>query len=163
MNKIAIAIIVLALPVFGHSQTRIGTKEPVSSAILELNSTDKGFKGPDIALSSHLDQSLTPERGLIVFNTANAGTNQNQVYANRYYFWNGSEWVSLPGYTAVEELIVPRVFYAKSTLQQSFASDTQQLILNVENTDINILNILTPMSEILLELIKAECMSCHLL
>jgi len=146
MNKIIVAVICTVLPLATYCQTGIGTKQPVESAILELSSTDKGFKGPDIALSGRLDQSLSPERGLIVFNTANAGVSPDRVYANRYYFWNGSEWVSLPGYTAVEELIVPRVFYAKSTSSQSFAftNDTQQLVLSFEIIDINTLNIITP-------------------
>ncbi len=119
---------------------------PVASAILELNSANKGFKGPSIALKGRYDQTLTPERGLIVYNSANAGLSPDNVYANRYYFWNGSEWVSLPGLTAVEELIVPRVFYAKSIVTQtfSFTNEVQVLALSFETVDLNTLNIITP-------------------
>ncbi|WP_231464372.1 MULTISPECIES: hypothetical protein [unclassified Pedobacter] len=145
-KNITLTLIIGTLFFCAYGQSGIGTKAPVASAILELNSTNKGFKGPGIALQSRLDQSLTPERGLIVYNTATAGVSPDNVYGNRYYFWNGSEWVSLPGLTAVEELITPRVFYAKSVVTQTFAftNDTQVLPLSFETVDLNTANIITP-------------------
>ncbi|RZL53180.1 MAG: hypothetical protein EOO93_21255 [Pedobacter sp.] len=146
LKKAILTILICTLVTLVYGQTGIGTKTRAASAILELNSPNKGFKGPNIALQSRIDQSLTPERGLIVYNTANAGVSPDNVYANRYYFWNGSEWVSLPGLIAVEELNTPTVFYAKSTVTQtfSFTNDTQVLALSFETVDLNTTNIITP-------------------
>ncbi|RZL54674.1 MAG: hypothetical protein EOO93_19875 [Pedobacter sp.] len=146
MKKVKLILLFFALSHFAYAQNGIGTKTPDASSILELSSSNKGFKGPNISLTGRLDQTLSPERGLIVFNTANAGVSPNQVYANRYYFWNGAEWVSLPGFSAIEELIVPRVFYAKSAIAQSysFTNDSEILVLSFGTIDMNTLSMITP-------------------
>ncbi|RYG17460.1 MAG: hypothetical protein EOO07_11060 [Chitinophagaceae bacterium] len=148
MKSIKLTIIICALSYNIYAQTGINTNLPNATAVLDLNSTTKGFKGPDIALKGRLDVEtiFSPERGLIVFNTANAGTNADQVYANRYYFWNGTEWVSMPGFHAIEELIVPRVFYAKSAITQSFnfTNTSQLLVLSFETVDLNTVAMISP-------------------
>ena len=80
------------------AQTGIGTTTPDASAKLEVNSTNKGFLPPRIALTALNSASpvTSPATGLLIFNTASAGTNPNQVTPG-YYYWDGvnSKWVRL--------------------------------------------------------------------
>lgn len=70
-----------------NGSTGIGTTTPNASAILEINSPDKGILGPRISLTSATMQlSGNPNAtGLLVYNTG-------PVLPSGYYFWNGSEW-----------------------------------------------------------------------
>ena len=67
-----------------------------SSAMLEVKSTDKGFLPPRVALTAitAADPVVTPAVGLLVYNTAVAGTTPNNVIPG-FYYWNGTIWVSL--------------------------------------------------------------------
>lgn len=40
-----------------QAQVGIGTQQPNASAVLELQSTNKGFRGPGIALTGRFDQA----------------------------------------------------------------------------------------------------------
>ena len=77
------------------SQTGIGTATPHASAKLEVASTDKGFLPPRIALTATNSASpiTTPATGLVIFNTATAGTTPNNVLPG--YYWDGSKWNGL--------------------------------------------------------------------
>lgn len=79
-------------------QTGIGTTSPSPSAKLEVASTNQGFLPPRIALTATNATSpvTSPATGLLVYNTATAGTAPNNV-APGYYFWNGSVWVAILG------------------------------------------------------------------
>lgn len=107
-----------------YSQVGIGTENPHPSALLELKADHKGFKGPGIPLTNRYDITTIPNavRGLIVFNTQNSGVKPNEVYANRYYFWNGTEWISLPGVIDIESLIQPKIFFAQQSDTQEYPS-----------------------------------------
>ena len=63
------------------------------SAKLEVRSTDKGFLPPRIALSGHNDVTTitAPVEGLLVYNTATAGTGIQSIEPGYYYF-NGTIW-----------------------------------------------------------------------
>lgn len=80
------------------AQTGIGTTSPNASAKLEIFATDKGFLPPRVALTATNSSSPinNPANGLMVFNTASAGTNPNNVVPG-YYYWDGTgqQWVSL--------------------------------------------------------------------
>lgn len=80
------------------AQTGIGTTTPNASARLEVAATDRGFLPPRIALTAANSASpvTSPATGLLVYNTATAGTAPNNV-APGYYFWNGSVWVAILG------------------------------------------------------------------
>ncbi len=82
----------------GKAQTGIGTTTPSPSAKLEVASTNQGFLPPRIALTATNAASpvTSPAIGLLVYNTATAGTTPNNV-APGYYFWNGSAWVAILG------------------------------------------------------------------
>lgn len=96
MNKL-IVLIVLCLVFFkGTAQTGIGTTTPNASAKLEVASSNQGFLPPRIALTATNAASpvTSPATGLLVYNTATAGTAPNNV-APGYYYWNGSAWVAI--------------------------------------------------------------------
>lgn len=70
----------------------IGTSSPDASAILDINSTNKGVLAPRISLTSITDATTipSPATGLLVYNTGTAGLS----FAG-YVFWNGSQWRGL--------------------------------------------------------------------
>jgi hypothetical protein len=88
---------------FLKAQTGIGTTSPNASAKLEVASSTQGFLPPRIALTGTNDNttiknaagtSITPAIGLLVYNTASAGTAPNNVIPG-YYYYNGSAWVQI--------------------------------------------------------------------
>jgi hypothetical protein len=75
----------------------IGTSSPSASAILDLTSTSKGLLPPRVALTSKTGTSspiASPTTGLIVYNTASAGTGGDAVTPG-YYFFNGTIWTRM--------------------------------------------------------------------
>lgn len=76
-----------------YAQTGIGTTTPDASARLDVSATNKGFLPPRVALTaSNVAGPITsPAIGLLVYNTATAGTSPNNVIPG-YYFWDGSAW-----------------------------------------------------------------------
>ena len=66
---------------------------PDSSAMLDVQSSDRGFLPPRVALvSADSDLPVTnPATGLLVFNTATSGTSVNRMYPG-IYWWNGHRW-----------------------------------------------------------------------
>ncbi len=80
------------------AQTGIGTTAPATSAKLEVYATNKGFLPPRIALTGAADASTiaSPVAGLLIYNTATAGTAPNNVVPG-YYYWNGTAWIQLTG------------------------------------------------------------------
>lgn len=97
-NKIKKLVLIMGLLTTSllFSQMKVGNNPTVisPSAIMELESTNKGFLPPRIALMGKLDMVTipNPSDGLIVFNTANANSGVNTVYANNYYYWGNSKW-----------------------------------------------------------------------
>ncbi|MCX6307252.1 MAG: hypothetical protein NT040_19990 [Bacteroidetes bacterium] len=80
----------------GDGTVGIGTSSPQASAILDVTSTSKGFLPPRVALTA-INSALpvaSPASGLLVYNTATAGTSPNNVTPG-YYYWNGSTWSQL--------------------------------------------------------------------
>lgn len=78
------------------AQTGIGTTTPNASAKLDVYSTNKGFLPPRITLTGASDVSTiaTPVAGLLIYNTATAGTAPNNVVPG-YYYWNGTAWTQI--------------------------------------------------------------------
>jgi hypothetical protein len=93
MKKIIFLIFLFSKVV---AQTGIGTTTPNASAKLDVYSTNKGFLPPRIALLSINDVATiaSPATGLVIFNTATAGTTPNNVLPG-YYYWDGSKWNGL--------------------------------------------------------------------
>ena len=78
------------------AQTGIGTTTPHASAKLEVNATNKGFLPPRVTLSGTNDVSTitSPATGLVIYNTATAGTTPNNVIPG-YYYYDGAKWNQL--------------------------------------------------------------------
>jgi len=97
MKKIIFVLVIFILGQM-HAQTGIGTTAPHASAKLEVSADDKGFLPPRVALTAINSASpiSNPVNGLMVFNTATAGTGVNQVVPG-YYYWNttSTQWVRL--------------------------------------------------------------------
>ena len=83
---------------YTFSQVSIGSSvsAPDPSAMLEVKSADKGFLPPRVALSETNSAAPvnSPAAGLLVYNTASAGSSPNNVTPG-YYYWNGTGWISV--------------------------------------------------------------------
>lgn len=96
-----LAIIFLLLTFYAQGQTGIGTTTPNVSAKLDVSATDRGFLPPRVALTasnafSPIAGTSSAAAGLLVYNTATAGTVPNNVVPG-YYFWNGTVWIQIAG------------------------------------------------------------------
>mgnify|MGYP006911039213 FL=1 len=78
------------------AQTGIGTATPNASAKLEVYATNKGFLPPRVSLTGSTDVSTiaSPATGLLIYNTATAGTSPNNVVPG-FYYYDGSKWQRL--------------------------------------------------------------------
>jgi hypothetical protein len=98
-------ILIIVVTVFciwqSNAQTGIGTTTPSASAKLEVAATDKGFLPPRVALTAAnvftpITGTSSAAAGLLIYNTATAGSAPNSVVPG-YYYWNGSAWVQIAG------------------------------------------------------------------
>lgn len=92
------------LPLFllaGHfvavSQIGIGTQTPNASALLELNSSNKGLLLPKVSLiSTNQSAPLSAHlRGMIVYNTATSATEGGFEVTPGMYYNDGSAWIRM--------------------------------------------------------------------
>ena len=93
---------------FGQLGVNTDNSLPDASAMLDLKSTNRGFLPPRVALTS-INSALpvtAPAIGLLVYNTAVAGTAPNNVMPG-YYCWNGAKWtpVAPPQGTNVGDML----------------------------------------------------------
>jgi hypothetical protein len=75
----------------------IGTSSPDATSVLDLTSTNKGLLAPRVALTAKSGTSspiASPTTGLLVYNTASAGTGGDAVTPGYYYF-NGTFWTRI--------------------------------------------------------------------
>ena len=91
--KNSILFYLLLFPIALMAQVGIGTNTPNASAKLEVSSSDKGFLPPRVTLSGTADVATisSPATGLMVYNTATAGTSPRNVTPGIYYY-DGSKW-----------------------------------------------------------------------
>ena len=89
MKRLVVIFLLIAL--YAEAQTGIGTTTPHASAKLEVNSTNKGFLPPRVALTGVYDATTiaSPATGLLVYCTGTGGL------ASGYYFWNGTAWATI--------------------------------------------------------------------
>ena len=85
--------VLLSTSVYTHAQVGVGTTTPDGSAQLEVKSTSKGFLPPRVALTAtNATAPITsPVAGLMVYNTATAGTAPNNVTPG-FYYYDGLKW-----------------------------------------------------------------------
>lgn len=78
-----------------QAQVGINTSNPADGALLDINSSNKGFLLPRVSLTNTSDvTTITPSAsvGLLVYNTVTSGVLPFQVTPGIYY-WNGSQWL----------------------------------------------------------------------
>lgn len=94
MMKCFFTAIVFFIATTAQSQVGVGTSSPSSSAKLEVAATNKGFLPPRVALTATNSNGpiTAPVAGLIVYNTATAGSAPYDVIPGMYYY-NGSNWI----------------------------------------------------------------------
>ena len=95
MKKVLFLTVIL-INFISNAQVGIGTTSPHASAALEIETTNKGFLAPRVALTSNSDVATiaSPATGLMIYNTATAGTSPNAVVPG-YYYYSGSKWERL--------------------------------------------------------------------
>lgn len=95
MKKIIFASSLL-LSLHASAQVGIGTAIPAASAQLEVKSSNKGFLPPRISLAGATDVTTiaSPVEGLVIYNTATAGTSPNNVVPGLYVY-TGGKWAQL--------------------------------------------------------------------
>jgi hypothetical protein len=93
IKGLRLLLILFCVPTFSFSQVGIGTSTPNSSAQLDVTSTTKGFLPPRVALTATNSTTpvTSPATGLLVYNTATAGTSPNNVTPGLYYY-DGTKW-----------------------------------------------------------------------
>jgi hypothetical protein len=82
--------------ILSNGAVGIGTTTPATAAQLDVSSTNKGVIFPRIALTSAIDNVTIPgvADGILVYNTATAGTGQNAITPG-YYYWQNNRWNKL--------------------------------------------------------------------
>ena len=124
MMRCLIYIVLIVAPFLNVSaQTGIGTTTPNASAKLEVAATDKGFLPPRVALTATnvfapITGTSSAAAGLLIYNTATAGSAPNNVVPG-YYYWNGSAWVQIAGGLVIDA--------TKSTSFSLAATDNNKL------------------------------------
>ncbi len=93
MKKMIYTLVAFLLPLFYmNAQQVIVTDDasyttPASGSVLDVKSTSKGFMPPRVALTGTTDATTisSPSAGLMLYNTATAGTSPNNVTPGLYY------------------------------------------------------------------------------
>lgn len=131
MNKSLLFLIGVLFSIQIFAQTGIGTTTPHTSAKLEVSATNKGFLPPRIALLSISDVATitSPATGLIIYNTATAGTTPNNVLPG-YYYWDGSKWNALVDQGALNSFSGFNPNYAQSNASAVTKSSVGDIIVS---------------------------------
>lgn len=69
-----------------NARVGVGTATPVTTALLEMNSTTQGFLPPRMTTTQR-DAIASPAEGLMIYNTT----------AHEPQFWNGTAWMGMSG------------------------------------------------------------------
>jgi hypothetical protein len=91
---LALILIIPSLCTFSQVSINSDGTSADASAMLDVKSTNKGLLPSRVELTAINSAApvTNPAIGLLVYNTANAGTPPNDVM-NGYYFWNGTRWI----------------------------------------------------------------------
>ncbi len=102
--------VLLVNPVCSFAQVTMGEGTPPDpSALLDLKGNNLGFLGPRVELESRIDPApvTDPITGLMVYNLKNTNLpdKKNNVFADRYYYWTGSEWMEFVNTSELNDTI----------------------------------------------------------
>ena len=153
LNKILLCIILLLLPgIAGLLSPRHswgGTlcaqsvsinptgNPPNASAVLDVNSANKGLLIPRINLTGSNDVATipTPANSLLIYNNVTAGTSPNNVVPG-YYFWNGVKWIALSGQAGRSTI----AFSTGSILSGSSVVSAQPILMGFASHSTEVIN-----------------------
>ena len=95
-NLLLLLFLCLSTGTFAQVGINTDGSQPDPSAGLDVKFTNKGFLPPRVALtaSNVAAPVASPATGLLIYNTATAGTSTNTVVPG-YYYWDGTKWASL--------------------------------------------------------------------
>src|ERR1039457_901534 len=91
---LSITFLLFSSILFAQVGINADNSTPDLSAGLDVSFTNKGFLPPRVALTA-INSALpvtAPATGLLIYNTAVAGTPPNNVMPG-YYCWNGTKWI----------------------------------------------------------------------
>lgn len=85
--------LLLLVTTLTYAQVGIGTSNVNTSARLQVDASNKGFLPPRVSLTGTADVSTIsiPATGLLVYNTATAGTSPSNVIPG-FYYYDGVKW-----------------------------------------------------------------------
>ena len=127
-------LVLLCLSFFTKAQTGIGTTSPNASAKLDVSSSTLGFLPPRIALTASnvfapITGTSSAAAGLLIYNTATAGTAPNNVVPG-YYYWNGTAWTQISNGLILDA--------SKTASFQVAAADNNKLFLISSSTAVTV-------------------------
>jgi hypothetical protein len=146
---ITAAVLIILSTIISHAQVKIGLPAgtAAASAVLDASNTgggNKGFLAPQVALTAlnAAGPVSSPAAGLLVYNTATAGSSPNNVVPG-YYYWNGTQWVAIV--VAASTLTGGNIYANDGTLagnrtvtqgasNLTFSSTTGNLVFNPSST-----------------------------
>ncbi len=122
-----------AFTILKNGNIGINNNTPNSSSILDINSSSKGIRLPNVALTSTTDASTitTPVTSLLIYNTAIAGVSPNNVTPGFYYNSNTSAspiWTRLNTNTIADTLGWTK---ALTTTTKATKADNQYVTGNI--------------------------------
>jgi len=99
MRNLFYLVVIIGPFLNSTAQTGIGTTTPNASAKLDVSATDRGFLPPRVALTatnifSPITGTSSAAAGLLIYNTATAGTAPTNVVPG-YYYWNSTAWIQI--------------------------------------------------------------------
>ena len=97
MKNFYLAILSLAFSISTSAQVQVTnmTIPPAisSSAMLQVDATNKGVSLPNVALAATTTATITtPKDGLVVYNTSTTTTNPATDVTPGYYYWSANKW-----------------------------------------------------------------------
>jgi hypothetical protein len=132
--KFILFSIIISFGHFSHAQTGIGTSTPNASAKLDVSSSTLGFLPPRVALTASnvfapITGTSSAAAGLLIYNTATAGTAPNNVVSG-YYYWNGTAWTQISNGLILDA--------SKTVSFQVAAADNNKLFLISSSTAVTV-------------------------
>ena len=127
-------LVLLCLSFFTKAQTGIGTTTPNASAKLDVSSSTLGFLPPRVALTASnvfapITGTSSAAAGLLIYNTATAGTAPYNVVPG-YYYWNGTAWTQISNGLIVDA--------SKTASFSVAAADNNKLFLISSSTTVTV-------------------------
>lgn len=127
-------LVLLCLSFFTKAQTGIGTTTPNASAKLDVSSSTLGFLPPRVALTASnvfapIAGTSSAAAGLLIYNTATAGTAPYNVVPG-YYYWNGTAWTQISNGLIVDA--------SKTASFSVAAADNNKLFLISSSTTVTV-------------------------